>query len=140
MARKGWANLSPSYRQRLSNAGITKTDYESGSSITAARGHSRTPEHGNTWGRLAKQRQVDRIVPDFDSLDKATQNRIGRDWVQGYGMTGVRANNARISARNRFDEWFARNEGKEWGKEQWATYRNLYRDLLTIDQATAYRR
>lgn len=138
MARKAWEQLSPSYQRRLARAGITPEQHESGSDIRSARGHRNTPEHGS-WGRLAKQRQVDRIVPEWDSLDKATQNRIGRDWVMGYGLTGVPVNSQRRSARNKFDEWFARNSGKNWGKEQWATYRNLYRDLLTMDQSQPYK-
>lgn len=44
MARN-WQNLSPAYRKRLSNAGITQAQYESGVSLSKARGHSETPEH-----------------------------------------------------------------------------------------------
>jgi hypothetical protein len=44
MARKGWTQLTPAYRQRLEKAGITQSEYESGASIRAARGHQHTPE------------------------------------------------------------------------------------------------
>lgn len=44
MARKGWDSLSSTYRERLSRAGISKADYESGESIKEARGHEKTPE------------------------------------------------------------------------------------------------
>lgn len=44
MARKGWSNLSESYRTRLGKAGISQRDYEQGRSIRAARGHAKTPE------------------------------------------------------------------------------------------------
>lgn len=44
MARKGWEQLTPGYRQRLERAGISKRDYETGTSIRKARGHERTPE------------------------------------------------------------------------------------------------
>ena len=44
MARKGWDQLSPAYRARLEKGGVSKTAYERGESIQAARGHSRTPE------------------------------------------------------------------------------------------------
>lgn len=44
MARKGWDSLSPGYKARLEKNGISKTGYESGASIRAARGHKTTPE------------------------------------------------------------------------------------------------
>jgi len=44
--RKGWSQLSPDYKRRLQRAGITKSKYEKGVSLSAARGHSKTPEHG----------------------------------------------------------------------------------------------
>jgi hypothetical protein len=47
MATRGtWESLSPTHRGRLSRNGITKTAYESGVSLKAARGHASTPEHG----------------------------------------------------------------------------------------------
>lgn len=46
MARKGWDSLSPNYRRRLEKAGLSKSDYESGVSLSKARGHAKTPEHG----------------------------------------------------------------------------------------------
>ena len=39
MARSSWQNLSLAYRKRLERGGITKHDYESGVSLTKARGH-----------------------------------------------------------------------------------------------------
>lgn len=44
MARN-WDNLSATYRQRLERGGITRAAYESGASVSAARGHAATPEH-----------------------------------------------------------------------------------------------
>lgn len=44
--RKGWDQLSASYRGRLEKAGTTRSDYERGRSIARARGHGETPEHG----------------------------------------------------------------------------------------------
>lgn len=44
MARKDWDSLSDSYRKRLERGGITKTAYDSGASLSAARGHAATPE------------------------------------------------------------------------------------------------
>lgn len=44
MATRNWDGLSSSYRQRLERAGITRAAYERGVSVTAARGHEKTPE------------------------------------------------------------------------------------------------
>lgn len=48
MARKRqtWESLSENHRKRLSRHGLTKASYEAGASVTAARGHGNTPEHG----------------------------------------------------------------------------------------------
>lgn len=44
MARKGWDQLSTSVRRRYERAGVTRDYYESGGSLSKARGHSATPE------------------------------------------------------------------------------------------------
>lgn len=44
MARKTWGALSENYRKRLERGGITKQAYESGASLSSARGHAATPE------------------------------------------------------------------------------------------------
>jgi hypothetical protein len=49
MARKGWDDLSPAYRDRLSKAGISESAYNQGESIQSARGHSQTPEHPRSF-------------------------------------------------------------------------------------------
>lgn len=43
--RKAWQALSDTYRRRLTNAGITPKQYSEGKSLSAARGHAKTPEH-----------------------------------------------------------------------------------------------
>lgn len=43
-SRKGWDQLTPAYRKRLGNAGISARDYNNGASLTRARGHATTPE------------------------------------------------------------------------------------------------
>lgn len=45
MARERiWNNLTPTYQKRLSRAGVSKAQYESGASLKSARGHKLTPE------------------------------------------------------------------------------------------------
>jgi hypothetical protein len=41
---RNWEGLSGSYRARLERSGISRADYESGASVSAARGHGATPE------------------------------------------------------------------------------------------------
>lgn len=46
MARRGlWSALKDTYRKRLIKKGITESAYNSGASLSAARGHATTPEH-----------------------------------------------------------------------------------------------
>jgi hypothetical protein len=42
---RSWDSLSPTYRERLSRAGVTKSQYQSGTNLSKARGHAQTPEH-----------------------------------------------------------------------------------------------
>lgn len=44
MARRGWDQLSDTYRQRLERSGISQSEYQSGASLAGARGHGATPE------------------------------------------------------------------------------------------------
>lgn len=41
---RNWDALSATYRQRLERGGITRSAYEAGASLSAARGHAATPE------------------------------------------------------------------------------------------------
>lgn len=52
MSRKGWDQLSPDYRGRLERAGISRSDYGRGESLSAARGHGSTPERRFTAAEL----------------------------------------------------------------------------------------
>jgi hypothetical protein len=44
-ARRVWETLSEKYRARLVKGGISKSRYEAGESLKAARGHKATPEN-----------------------------------------------------------------------------------------------
>lgn len=63
--RKGWDELSETYRRRLSRNGVTRAGYESGSSIKAARGHANTPERPEdaytTRGKQRFKRYLERV-------------------------------------------------------------------------------
>lgn len=51
MPRRSWDSLSGSYRARLERGGVSRSDYESGASLSKARGHAKTPEHPSDAGR-----------------------------------------------------------------------------------------
>src|SRR5271155_210446 len=109
-SRKGWQQLSPGYRNRLTKAGITKRQYESGASLSRARGHAATPEHGlkdaiRNFGKYRKYitkrtrtgptaRPPEEIARDINEiLDSAYNNihaRLG-DYHK-YKPANVRAN------------------------------------------------
>lgn len=44
MARKSWSQLSPNVRKRYQSHGIGPREHARGVSLTAARGHAKTPE------------------------------------------------------------------------------------------------
>lgn len=58
MARKSWDSLTPTYRHRLERGGVTRSQYESGASLKAARGHRATPEHGAKVIHISKRPRV----------------------------------------------------------------------------------
>jgi hypothetical protein len=45
-SRKGWRNLTSTYRSRLKRYGINGASYRAGYDLKPARGHILTPEHG----------------------------------------------------------------------------------------------
>jgi hypothetical protein len=44
VSRRSWDSLSVAYRNRLVRGGISREEYEAGTSLSAARGHRSTPE------------------------------------------------------------------------------------------------
>jgi hypothetical protein len=51
MARKGWDQLTPDYKNRLLRKGIDREAHARGESIRAARGHEHTPENPRAYNR-----------------------------------------------------------------------------------------
>jgi len=53
--RKGWAQLSDTYRKRLERNGITQQQYEAGQSLGSARGHKHPPGISEkVWAELVR--------------------------------------------------------------------------------------
>lgn len=84
MARKGWTALSSGYRARLEKAGISRKDYESGTSIKKARGHENTPERHTVYDKnefpqyhAKRQSLADKLLEKKVRIwgDRATEER-----------------------------------------------------------------
>lgn len=92
MARKGWAQLRPDYRERLEKAGITRQDYESGESLSKARGHKDTPEHPRQYDpQQYPQYHAERQRLERD-LDRRKQQLFGQSprWNARRSMENIR--------------------------------------------------
>lgn len=140
--RKGWGELSPSYRRRLISHGITESHYEQGLSLQKARGHGATPERKGAYLSVAKRTGIREIIPDFDELDPQDQNTLARNWVKGFmsraqgpiknpnrkkGVRAVKgASDEQIIARMDFEEYVSTRESG-MSADDWKRYRELYR-------------
>ena len=100
--RKGWEQLSDSYRNRLQNKGITAKQYSSGKSIETARVHSTTPEHSRVTLTVQGRTTVTRsyaamgvragildIIPTFEDMSRREQNRLGKLYVKSFFERGT---------------------------------------------------
>lgn len=127
--RKGWSELSPSYRARLERNGVTESQYTSGASIRSARGHAVTPERLTGYRRIANEMGISFIAPEYDEYAEALtaeeQSEIARDFVRGF-MTRGRSTKAGVIARMDFLQWLREIRGGELSREDWRTYRALY--------------
>lgn len=126
---RSWQNLTPAYRQRLANAGITQTQYESGASLAAARGHGQTPERPeraqrnpqkyrkylNNRDRLV-QMVIDRKTRLFghteryDHIHSASYVKNGVPNLPGYPAEGNPPSVAKLQAilKETDDQWLRR--------------------------------
>jgi hypothetical protein len=70
MARKGWDALSDAYRSRLERKGVSKSAYESGRSLHAARGHVSAQEE-------SLRKRITRFVYSFGVPEESERNPHG---------------------------------------------------------------
>ena len=161
--RKGWDQLSSTYRKRLLNKGITEDRYSQGKPIASARGHAATPEHGiatlriegrtvttKSYAALAARAGIIDIIPVFDTLTRAEQNRLGKLYIKSFfarGTGGILTKDQRhkrrlspkdrriyrhsgdeqINGRIEFQEYIDSNREKKWDdKEDWTAFRSGY--------------
>ena len=160
--RQGWNNLSIAYRNRLQSKGITESHYTSGKSISVARGHATTPEHGRVTLTVQGRTTVTRsyaamgvragildIIPTFDTLPRAEQNRLGKLYVQSFFEKGTgdkisksdrikrglhpkdrhvyrHAGDEQINGRMEFQQWVDENRSAWDDKGDYAKFRLGY--------------
>lgn len=125
--RRDWEALSESYRRRLERGGITRSAYESGASLSAARGHAKTPEkpervakNPGKYADYTKRKAAPKTRSDSDRLARKTK-AIGKrydipdiltfvkpseraDFVSGWEIANseYRVNGNKVSANNMF--------------------------------------
>lgn len=97
---RNWDSLSSAYRARLQRSGISRSQYESGVSLSAARGHARTPEHPqDAYKQSGRQKYkdyrrerhglVDQVVARKRELWKS-RGRWNEDRARLYVSNGVK--------------------------------------------------
>lgn len=79
MARRTWDLLSANYRRRLERNGVTRSAYESGASLSGARGHAKTPE------RPERARKHPEQYPEYTRKRQRTGGPSGSDIRQQVG-------------------------------------------------------
>jgi hypothetical protein len=85
--RRNWDGLSEGYRKRLKNAGVTRRQYESGVSLSKARGHEKTPERperanrnpGKYQAYEAKKNRIIKEIQDFKRAKWGHRPRYNED-------------------------------------------------------------
>lgn len=92
MARN-WDSLSQAYRSRLERGGITRRDYESGKSLSKARGHGTTPEHIGQ----GKQKSQYRKYYEHRQRLEAKLNKWKKDYFQGADRWDQAASEKQVS-------------------------------------------
>lgn len=159
--RKGWSELSDAYKKRLQRNGITATAYRQGASLQRSRGHAATPEHGTvklttsgltsaarSYSALAVRAGITEIIPHFDTLTRAEQNRLGKLWLDSFFTPGKgtvltpaertlrglhpkdkrvyrHASDAQINGRIEFQQWVDENRSS-WNTEDWVKFKTAY--------------
>lgn len=78
MAKKGWDNLSPGYRERLERKGLSKEDYEQATSLKKYRGHEHTPEKPKDV--IAHPDKYVKYVSERDKLIKELMKKKEQVW------------------------------------------------------------
>jgi len=147
---QAWKALKPATRQRYQKAGITRTDYLRGVSLSAARGHSQTPERperaGNNPRRYSRYTRrggkTMRVVStsgvqDVQHLSKAERSVVGRhsNAVQDY-LNGRDENGDGLAAfEGRTVNGVELDTGRD-ALDWWATHGDLSFESLYPDAAT----
>lgn len=108
MPIRDWDALSSDYRNRLQRGGITKSAYESGTSLSTARGHKNTPERperastdiGRYGNYLADRNRLIRDIVDVKRLlwgDRPKWSEKGaKNVLKNHSMASLRRMQRRL--------------------------------------------
>lgn len=92
MARGTWASLSGPYRQRLERSGIGREAYESGASLSGARGHGATPERPGAGAEKPEYRPYYELRKEINTLKKEIfGHEVGRASLREMSKKGKAA-------------------------------------------------
>lgn len=116
--RNGWDKLTPSYRGRIERT-IGREAWERGDSLSAARGHSNTPEHRDNVALVSKDFDLSELFPDFKTYTKGVQQQIATKWLSWYGKphwrgTTAKQQNDLFWLMNEYHERVEQNQSEFW--------------------------
>ena len=86
MARRGWDDLSDTYRGRLERGGISRTGYERGESLSGARGHATTPERperAESKPEYQSYRELRQAIVDLKQAIWGTSGKFSAKGIRG---------------------------------------------------------
>lgn len=144
-----WDGLKPATRRRYERNGVTRASYVRGDSLSAARGHARTPERperaakhperytaylNRGWNARARSLGIGTVWPWWVRLPPAEREFMAEAYVLGW-MTPGRATESGIAMRQVAldvmpDMRRIATDGEDdegMTADEWKDYRNRYR-------------
>jgi hypothetical protein len=110
---RDWDSLAGSTRERYEKSGIGRTAYESGASLSAARGHATTPEHPGAGAGRPQYQGYYTLRSEITQLKKELFGRVGK-WsvTEMKGKTRAHLTKARDYLREMKDNRMSWDEMK----------------------------
>jgi hypothetical protein len=137
MARKGWDNLSDAYRKRLEQNGIRKADYDSGTVLHGARGHTSSSRE-SFYRRSA---DFAKTVARYDhSVSESTLRQRIRSMgtVEGNRYLSYRQRMIEAYESGDVDEARRLWEGRDQSKSKWVMFESSSGNKLQTDYMYHY--
>lgn len=120
MPRRGsWTALSASYRARLERGGVTAEHYESGGSLTKARGHAPGEEYQR---RKAAKKRWSSLLRRMEAANKgwpAAAEVTEKELRRANRLFGYRNTMAMLAARIEVTRQYTQFDNREPGNTRW---------------------